>query len=176
MSKLNASDLENMFASMLDSFDKGDVDKVKSVYPESILSEYKESLENSPAMFSRLMESHKNGILLTIMPKEQLSNHNLKLFYQHYDFIENNFKSVINMKEGMPCSADKSKWVMENLEHYLKTNEERNPDYSQDFTFHLPKKVLNDTQTIYSFFKALMQFYYGNSKEYFVLYHQLMIK
>ena len=28
MSKLNASDLENMFASMLDSFDKGDVDKV----------------------------------------------------------------------------------------------------------------------------------------------------
>ena len=176
MSKLNKDEVTKMLTNFVESLEQENMEEVKKTFPDYLLLEYKNAFDTDKGMYSSFVKSKENGILMNIMDKEDLSKRELKLFYSYYDFIRNHIKTIVKMKEGSSCSSDKAGWVLINLEHYLKTGESIEPDYSQEYTYHLPKIVLNDTNTIYKFFKSLISLYYGNSKEYFLMYNQFIIK
>lgn len=176
MSQTKKDSIVKVLHSFVDAMEREDMEDVSQKFPEELLSEYREAFHEDKDMFSHFMKSRENGILMNVMDKEYLSNQELKMFYIHYDFIRNHVTAAIKMKEGNMCSADKAGFVMASLEKYLKSGEEKEPDYTQKYTFHLPKKVLNDTNTIYRFFKALIALYYGNSKDYFLMQNQFIVK
>lgn len=47
-------------------------------------------------------------------------------------------------------------------------------DFTQEYTFHLPKKVLNNEAAILAFFDALMALYQGRPEAYLDQLAQLM--
>lgn len=97
-------------------------------------------------------------------------------FYEMYSFTSSHVRAIIEMKEGFGCCQDKTNWVMKNIERYIKTDEETIPDYEAKYTYHLPKKVLNSTEQCMKLYKSLMKLYYGKPQDYFLFYHQMMVK
>lgn len=176
MSKLSKDELASMLQGFVESLEKEDMEDVSQHFPDELLEEYKKAFDEDKDMYAHLVRSRENGILMNIMEQEDINKRELRMFYSHYDFVRNHITTIIKMKEGHACSADKAGWVLFNLECYLKTGQAREPDYSQKYTYHLPKIVLNDTDTIYKFFKALMSLYYGDNKQYFLMYNQFIIK
>jgi len=78
-----------------------------------------------------------------------------------YDFVEAQIRTLITKSEGHRCCADKSKTIMKALMRHLLLDEPIEFNYEQEYTYHLPKKVLMSQDEILSFYDALHSFYYG---------------
>lgn len=85
---------------------------------------------------------------------------------EHYGFVESNFNKIYNSYEGMACCSDKSRTVVRKLFKYLTTGKEIKFNPDAEYTFHHPKKVLNDHESIVNFFTALRNLYYGSPQQY----------
>ena len=86
--------------------------------------------------------------------------------FTHHGYIENHFQKIIIQHEGSPCCADKSKTIVESIARFLLKGTEIVWDYSQEYTFHLPKKVFATHSSIIDFYDALVSLYYGNNEKY----------
>lgn len=168
--------IDHIINSLCDAFSAESLNEAKEKTTNEAMEEYKKDFSFDKEMFFCNLDNHYEGIILNVVGKEVIKNNHLQMFYNHYLFIQNHMKSIITMKEGTPMSMDKVGWIMKTLEKYLKDGVETVPNWDQEYTFHLPKVVLNDTETIYKFFKALINLYYGRNQDYFLMYNQFLIK
>lgn len=69
----------------------------------------------------RVLESYLEKILEKELGKIQdfEKMHDIIFFYKNYGFLESNVRELIILKEGSPCSSDKSRWILKSYRDFL---------------------------------------------------------
>lgn len=98
------------------------------------------------------------GLLAVEFPSDGFE---ARFLFQNSQFVECHIRGLIEKYEGRGCAADKTHAVMSAILLFLRTGKEIAFDYTQEYTFHLPKKVFKDHQLTMQFFKSLPHLYYG---------------
>jgi len=91
---------------------------------------------------------------------------NAKFFLKHGEFVERHFLKFIEKKEGQACCADKSGFIMRSVIKFYMTGKPIDMDYSQEYTYHLPKTVFNTHDKIIEFAASIQKLYYGRYEDY----------
>jgi hypothetical protein len=86
--------------------------------------------------------------------------------YLHYSFFESHARELISKYEGMACSSDKVSTIARSINKWITTGKDIKFNYDQEYTFHLPKTVLNTHESIVDFFEALYSLHNGNPEKY----------
>lgn len=108
-----------------------------------------------------------DGLLATEFPGK---SQDIRFLFRESQFVEGHIRGLIEKFEGGACAADKTRTVMRTILRYLKTGKEIGYDYGQEYTFHLPQRVLTDHQTTLDYFKALQSLCYGRPEPFFHAY------
>jgi hypothetical protein len=67
-------------------------------------------------------------------------NQDVRFIFTHSDFFEAHYLTIIEQAEGVVYCADKSSTILRALINFFITSKEIEFDYTQEYTFHLPKK------------------------------------
>lgn len=97
-----------------------------------------------------------------LLTKELPQSHEARFLFKHARFVETQFQKLFEKYEGSACCADKSRTVLRHLLVFFKTAVPVSFDYTQQYTYHLPKRVFITHEEIVSFFDAIYRLYYGN--------------
>lgn len=168
-----SEEIKQVLDGLLSSINQDNENEYQTVAEQDEFQKAKESIENNDidGFFYSLIYPFQNQVrgLLTIeLPKM----HQAQFLYQQCEFVECNIKRLFEDIEGSACCADKSRTVMRQLLVFFKTGKEIVFNYEQEYTYHLPKKVLNTHTEIVNFFMALYRLYYGQSKEYIIMMNE----
>lgn len=101
-------------------------------------------------------------LITGIVEKELPNNPDAQFLMANSHFIECHMDKLFSRFEGMACSHDKTRTVMRELMRFFNTGQKIEFNFSQQYTFHLPTKVLNTHEKAVRYFKALQFIYYGN--------------
>lgn len=93
----------------------------------------------------------------------------LVFLYQHESYFKSHFCKLFEQYEGWGCSADKARTILRALERFFITGKEIQFDYSGEYTYHLPKKILSNHKEILDFYYGLTHLYFGNPFKYLEL-------
>jgi hypothetical protein len=89
-----------------------------------------------------------------------------RYLFRRANYVERHFRSVVQVHEGLACSADKTRTILAALlAHFV----ERKPisfDRTGSYTFHLPTKVFVDETSILTFFVAVRSLDHGDPRAY----------
>lgn len=107
-------------------------------------------------------------IIDAVVESEFPRNENAQFLMANSHFIENHLDRIFTRFEGSACSHDKTRTVIKHLMRFFTTEKPIEFDYTQEYTFHLPKKVLKDHDSITAFVTSLHHLYYGNPDRYLV--------
>jgi hypothetical protein len=99
-----------------------------------------------------------DGLLMDQFPQQ----HATHFLFKNSQFIERHVRYFIEKYEGSACGADKSRTILRSIFRHLQTGNEIVFNYSQEFTYHLPKKVFTTHTRIMQFFEALRALHAGN--------------
>lgn len=113
-----------------------------------------------------------NGFISVEISKKQ----EIKFLLINSEYVQHHIEKIIEMHEGSAYCADKSGTIMRGLYNWYKDEKMIEWDYTQEYTFHLPKKVFREHTDIVNFFKALQNLYYGNSQSYLLELQKLISK
>lgn len=94
----------------------------------------------------------------------------LNFIQEQKNFLENHFVYQITAKEGGTCCYDKASTIVSHLELFFTNGTEIVFDYTQKYTFHLPKEIFTTHNEIITFYKALVSLFYGNPTLYLQWY------
>lgn len=106
-----------------------------------------------------------DGLLATEIPKSTSG----QFLYRESEFVDRHFQSLFVLFEGSPCSADKSRAVVQCLARFFRYEKAIKFDYAQQYTYHLPKTIFTTHDEIIAFFEALKSLYYGRPEKYLKL-------
>lgn len=84
-----------------------------------------------------------------------------RFLFKHSDFVKSHLRGIFEKFEGSACCADKTRTLMRALAVFLRDGKPIAFDYAQEYTFHLPARVLKSHDEIFTFFKAVQRLYYG---------------
>lgn len=126
---MSGEEIENAFTFILNALIKSDIDDVEENYGKKIkeLVKSKYQLLKDVEYFD-VYVNYQLDKIFRIFVKELYpdaeNNKIQKLFflYRNYDYIENNIRNLIKNKDGWPCSADKSRWLMQSYKKYILEN------------------------------------------------------
>lgn len=90
----------------------------------------------------------------------------LSFLVRHCNWITNMVRHLFEHVEGSACCADKARTVVAAIAMHLVNEREIRFDYTQEYTFHLPAKVLKSQQDVMSYFRALRSLSLGNPGPY----------
>lgn len=154
---------------------------------EKVLNALQGSIEDDNiALYKELMEKrelkHHNGspeetYFSIIYPFKKFLGGYLSLhtsqenrfIYENYNFLDRHLANLFNKHEGMPCSHDKSRAVINRIVRYHDTRETIKFDKNSEYTFHHPKIIMTDHLSIMKMYNALKQLYYGNPDRYMAI-------
>lgn len=89
-----------------------------------------------------------------------------RFLMKHSQFVEGQFEKIIEKTEGSACCVDKSRFIMRSLLRHFADGKDIHFDHSQEYTYHLPKKVFTNHAQIVGFFDGVMRLYYGQYEPY----------
>lgn len=107
-------------------------------------------------------------IIDAVVESEFPHNDKAQFLMANSHFIESHLDKIFSRFEGSACSHDKTRTVIKHVLRFFTTKKPIEFDYNQEYTFHLPKKVLKDHDSIIAFITGLHHLYYGNSDHYLV--------
>lgn len=141
-----------------------------------VLTQFQKHLENGSIETALAQRNPEHFRLFALYPLESLigalsddvlGGHGpAKFLFTQYRFVETHFKEVFRRLEGNTCCADKSRWVTRALARHLLDGTPIHADFNQQYTFHLPSKVLNTQESILDFFEALRFLHAGQPERY----------
>lgn len=97
----------------------------------------------------------------------KLSNPKARFVFEELSFIETYLKRLFRDYEGSFACADKMRMVLRSWVRHLQTNKPIVWDYEQEYTYHLPQRILRTHKDIAVFFQAVYQLRYGNITPYY---------
>lgn len=152
---------------LLEALSKGDGSVYEAVADHPHI---RESLETARA------RKYEEFYYALIYPFEQLvdaivqkalpESHQAQFLMKNSEFVESHFVTLIKKYEGSACSADKSRAILSHLLVFFVTGKKIEFDYSQEYTYHLPKKIFTTHEEILGFFDGVQRLYHGRPDEY----------
>ena len=99
--------------------------------------------------------------------KSEISpNPDVVFIYRNSEFIDRHFCSLFEKIEGSAYSADKSRTIVKSLLDFYLNGNRIEFNYEGECTYHLPKKIFKDHDSIVSFYQGLKGLMYGRSVSY----------
>lgn len=160
----NKEDFSKLLDALTGSIGEDNVTLFKELYKDRLLPD----LKNPEDFYITAIYPHEM-LIDGILSNKLTNNDDIKFIYEKYNFISNHFEKIIVKKEGRSCSADKSRTILNSLVKFFKNSEKINFDYTQKYTFHLPRKIFTDHKLIVDFYHSLKHLYYGNPEYYLPL-------
>lgn len=108
------------------------------------------------------LERLTDGLLQTVLPGKSEAHFILK----RYQFLNAHFQGIIQRREGISCSGDKSSTILYRLLQYYLTGKEVAFNPGEQYTFGHPTTVFTTHREIVEFFDGLYGLYYGNPEGY----------
>lgn len=104
---------------------------------------------------------------LNVLLQNKLNlNEEQRFFVINADFFNRHFESLFQKYEGNACCCDKSNKIIRSIYEFLKTGNQIEFDYNQKYTFHLPKRILNNHDEIIFAYKAIKSLLFGRGEKY----------
>lgn len=150
------------------SVDDENIKLYKSIVEQSSIK----SFDNPEEFYFSVLYPFENYIN-SFLKLNISSNEDVVFIYQNYNFLDNHIEKLFIMYEGTPCSADKSRSTINNLIQFYLTGKNIDYDYTAEYTYHLPSKILKKHVDIIGFYTALKKLYYGDNKEYLKMLHAI---
>ncbi|MFT5150019.1 MAG: hypothetical protein ACI86P_002713 [Flavobacteriales bacterium] len=147
--------------SMMGEISSEEKELAKKIIASSNLKEFKGYSEFFFAIIYPFNQFTSGFIKTTVADSEEVV-----FLMTQSQFVEAHFEKEIEKREGWQCSADKSSVIMKCLIEFYKTGKRIEFNYDQKYTYHLPKTVFKDHDSIISFFEGLHSLFYGNNTKY----------
>ena len=142
---------------MFDSIENNQIE----LYGKLIDEKCFEKIEDVQDFYLGLIYPHEQFISGLI--KSEISKNNDVVFIlENSQFIEHNFRYWVEKKEGMACSADKTRTILRRLVNFYKNGTKIEFDYTAEYTFHLPKVIFKTHESIVEFYEGVKSLHYGN--------------
>lgn len=98
--------------------------------------------------------------------EKMCNNPDFVFIMKHSNFIKKHFSKIICMKEGSSCSSDKTRTIIKSLLSFYKDGTIIKFEYDSKYTYHLPKLIFKDHDSIIEFYKSVKSLFYGNFELY----------
>ena len=157
---MNKEDLLNFVNKFIEATQESDYQKYKPFFEQLELEKY----DNPEDFYFGLVYPFET--LLSTYIQTLYSSQDITFIFKEYRFLENHITKLFEQYEGFSFSADKSSFIIKSLIHHFKTGDDIILNKNQEFTYHLPKKILTTQDEILSFYDSLKHLYYGNSDLY----------
>jgi len=145
------------------------------IYDEPMIKEARAAAEaHNPEGFFFSLCYPLEKIVDAVVSAEFPHNQNAQFLMANARYLENHLDTIFTKFEGSACSHDKTKAVLHHLMNFFMLGKRIDFDYGQQYTYHLPKKVLKDHDSIIAMFDALHYLHYGNPDRYFKTYEGLL--
>lgn len=102
-----------------------------------------------------------NGLL-----DESCVNNFIKDIFLYYEFIEANLSKLFVNYESLPCSSDKTAWVIQGIINYHINAKKLIFSKGQRCNYMVPKFIFNNHEQAEGFVKSLIDLYHGNNEAY----------
>ena len=163
----NDTEIGDVLYGILDATNMGKKELFVSLCEHPVLQKASEyaaagSPENFRFSLPYRLDRIVDGLLETVIPKKPEA----QFIFRHYQFLELNFKAVIQKFEGHCCCADKSRTILQRLTRYYLTGDEIQFNNNDIYSFSYPKIVFTTHTEIVEFFDALRNLYYGRPELY----------
>ena len=157
---METEQISNFLSSLSGSIDAGNIDLYKEIIKTSEIKQFGD-YESFYFAVIYPFENFINGFI-----KSEIStNHDVAFLMKNSQFIERNFQSLIEQKDGFACSADKSRTIMSCLINFYKTGDEITFNYDAEYTYHLPKEIFKTHEHIVLFYEGLKSLFSGQSEK-----------
>lgn len=120
----------------------------------------------NPEHFHLFLTHATNQMAKALLDSKGQHNPRAQFLFTHYRFVEGHLKEIYQTHEGGACCADKSRWATRALLRHFANDQPIVLDLAQQYTFHLPKSVLNTQDQLVQMFEGLYALYYGNPTKY----------
>lgn len=160
--KIDDNKIKSVLNAMIGSIEKENVELYKKL-SESIKYEAdKDSVEDFDLKIIHPFKSYVKGLITVEISEDR----DVQFILMNYNFIERNFKNLIETIEGSACCADKSRTIVKRLYHYFRDGKQIEFDYSGEYTYHLPKIIFKTHDDIIKFYIGLKDIFYGDYRKY----------
>jgi hypothetical protein len=119
-----------------------------------------------PEHFHLLLSWPVEQIAQAVLASRGQENARAIFIFTHYSFVERHLKGLFYSFEGMSCCADKSRWAARALLLYFAHGKAIVLNMEQEYTFHLPKRVLNTQEQLLEMFEGLYTLHCGKPEKY----------
>lgn len=167
--------ITSVLNAMLESVSMEGAALYAQIYDEPMIAEAREHAQNHD--FDRFFLSlgyPVQQMVDAVVEGEFPHNQNAQFLMANARYLENHLDSIFTKFEGSACSHDKTKAVLHHLMNFFMLGKRIEFNYGQQYTYHLPKKVLRDHDSIIAMFDALHYLHYGNPDRYFRAYEGLL--
>jgi hypothetical protein len=158
---MKKEDVKNVLDNLVNSIGKKEIELYKKLIDEKPI----ENINDYEDLYYMVIYPFKQFVSGLI--KTEISENNDVIFIlQNSQYIDRHFAKLFINIEGSACSSDKSRTIVRALIHFFKNGEKINFNYEQEYTYHLPKKIFKDHDSILEHYEGLKQLYYGNPEKY----------
>lgn len=102
--------------------------------------------------------------------------HEVKFIYSNYGYIESHLDKLFTRFEGSAMCGDKTRTIINYLISYYHDGFDGGLDYSTEYTFMLPDKILKTHEEITHYFQCIYKLFYGNYSDYVKLLIKLEVE
>ena len=168
------ADLSNVLTSIFEAMETESAESFSKVgeLPE-VIQAVKAVRKGDPDRFFFALQYPFKRIVESLLKRELPNSHEARFIFEHSQFVENQFKTLIVHYEGSGCSSDKSSTVLKSLLRFFVEGKEIAFNYEQEYTFHLPVKVFRTHDEIVTFFKAVQRLHHGQPDLYIAALAQI---
>ncbi|MEH0153754.1 hypothetical protein V6R21_06370 [Limibacter armeniacum] len=160
---MNRKDLKNAIDILSHRIEQKNLELYQKIISEGI--EIPSAIE-SPDDFSLAVLHPWNKFISALITTQIGDNEDVKFILKNFQFLEQNFEFYIEKIEGLACSVDKSRMILRAIYNFYKTGKKIEFNYDQEYTFHLPKVVFTNHESIIEFYQGLKGLRYGNNIQY----------
>lgn len=164
---MNKDAIQNMLLEMFSSIEQDNQNTYEALKDLPVFQEAVSAIENSdPDAFYFALIYPVSNVINGLLSMHMGGAKEAKFLFTHYNFVEGHFRTQLEQIEGHACVADKARTIIRHLVYTLVLGKKIEFDYSQEYTFHLPKVLFKTQDENVEFFKSLMHLYYGNPDAY----------
>lgn len=118
--------------------------------------------QRDPHRFQLMWGFEHRQMTIALLRKNLSKEMSVVFLFAEAGFVERHLKKLIQQYEGLACCADKSRWCLNALARHLVDEKPIIVDRTQEYTFHLPTRVLTTQEELLRAFDGLYRLYYGD--------------
>lgn len=158
---MDKESIKNVLNAMADGFKKDEVDLYKKLIGDIKI----ENIDNVRSFHLGLIYPY-GKFIRGLISCEISKNEDVQFILASSDFVEHHFEYWIERVDGTSCCADKTRTILNKLVDFYKNGTKIEFDYTQEYTFHLPKNVFTTHEDIVGFYEGVRLLHFGNPIKY----------